>query len=409
MREFLIVLGLLTLGLVIQGVGVAQADNQLPAWWKDLTPEQQQWAQAAQLGPYAPQNINWADIEQKAVEEGTVVVYSQSSRIKKAAAYFEEKYPNIKVQYFDLYISDLIARWQKELSAGIHTVDVIFADDEAKMINEFLVPPNKMIWNFVTPTVRDTWVDPSYYDPLLVIRVSFQAIFYNPATYDAPPIDNLWDLTKPEWSRKVLIMDPVVDPFALNFIATIVQHSDDLAAAYEQEFGRSLTLESGIPNAGYQWLSDFIANHPVVVASDDAVAEGVGAEGSDKIGLAAFYSKYRWTLQGRVNIKPIHNIAPFAGTQTFTFLGISDQAPHPNAAKLFIREMIGTDDDPIGAFYPWHVPGDFKPRAGLPAPEGMPDNATFEQLIGHFAPNDAIFIYNEGLKIRDFWLMNYQG
>jgi len=395
--------------LSVVALGLAQDREGFPAWWDEITDAQKAWAKTAQLGPYAPQGIDWSEIEALAKQEGRVVVYSQSSRVKKAAAYFMEKYPDIKVEYFDLYIYDLIARWQKELTAGVHNVDVIFADDEAMMINEFLVPPNKMIWNFITPTVKENWVDSKYYDPLLVIRVSFQAIFYNPGTYSTPPIDDLWDLTKPEWSRKVLIMDPTVDPFALNFLTTIVQHADELAAAYEEEFGKPIKLDKGVPNAGYQWLKALIENRPVVVASDDEVAEGVGAEGSDKIGLAAFYSKYRWTLQGRVNIYPLHDVRPFAGTQTFTYLGISDQAPHPNAAKLFIREMIGTQDDPIGAFYPWHVPGDFKPRVGLSAPEGMPGGGTFDVLSPHYAPNDPKFLYDEALKVRDFWLAYYQG
>jgi len=409
MRKLIFLVALAALASLFCMNGLGQDREGFPSWWDELTPAQQEWAKAAQLGPYAPQGIDWAEIERLAKEEGSVVVYSQSSRIKKSAAYFNEKYPDITVEYFDFYIYDLIARWQSEVAAGVHNVDFIYADDEAMMINEFLVPPNKMIWSFVTPTVRETWMAPEYYDPLLIMRITFQAVFYNPASYPEAPIDNLWDVTKPEWSRKALIMDPMVDPFALNFLTTLMQYPDELAVAYEEEFGKPLALDPGIPDAGYQWLKDFIENRPVVVASDDDVANGVGAEGSDKLGLAAFYSKYRWTLKGLVNIYPIHDVIPFAGTQTFTFLGISDQARHPNAAKLFIREMIGTSEDTIGAFYPWHVPGDFKPRAGQPASEGMPEGATLETLVPRYAPNDAQFLYDNGLKVRDFWLTHYKG
>jgi iron(III) transport system substrate-binding protein len=395
----------LTLGLPKAEAAGAQ---KAPAWWSKVKPADKAWAKKAKLGPYAEAKPDWARIERLAKKEGEVVVYSQSSRIKKAAAKFEKKYPYIKVVPFDMYVSDLVNRWTNEQSAGVHSVDVIFAGDEAMMINKYFVPPQKQIWNFVPPEAKKTWISSKYYNPLLIIRVSLQPIFYNPGTYSKPPISNLWDLTKPEWSRRMLIMDPTVDPFALNWLTTIVQHSDELATAYKEDFGKDLKLDAGIPNAGYQWLKDFMDNHPIIVSSDDKVAEGVGAKGSKHLGLAAFYSKYRWTLQGRVNIYPIHNLKPFSGTQTFTYLGISDRAPHPNAAKLFIREMVGNNKDKIGIFFPWNVPGDFKPRVGISPPKGMPEHATLESLITKYRPNDPTFIYHEGLKIRDFWTANFQ-
>lgn len=387
----------------------AAETKEFPSWWNKVDSASKEWAERAKLGPYSEDGkVNWAEIERLAKKEGKVVVYSQSSRISKAAAKFEKKYPYIKVVPLDMYVSDLITRWNSEQRAGVYSADVIFADDEATMINTNLVPPQKQIWNFVPPEAKKTWIGRQYYEPLLIIRVSLQPIFYNPSVYKKPPIDNLWDLTKSQWSRRVLIMDPTVDPFALNWITTIVQHADELKAAYKDAFGKELKLDPGIKNAGYQWLKSFMDNSPVIVDSDDKVAEGVGAEGSKHIGLAAFYSKYRWTLEGRVNIYPIHNVKPFAGTQTFTYLGISNRSSHPNAAKLFIREMVGTKSDPIDIFFPWHVPGDFKPRVGLPAPKGMPGGATLESLVSKYRPNDPKYIYREGLKVRDFWTLHFK-
>jgi len=379
--------------------------EEFPDWWDEVDPALQEWAKEAEVGPYEPEDLNWEAIEEAAKEEGEVVVYSQSSRIETAGKEFEEKYPQIDVKGQNMYVYELMSKWGREMEGGVYNVDVIFAGAESTMINEYLVPPDKNIWNFYPELVKEKWLDKQYYEPLNIIRVTLQPVFYNPNAYDEPPIDNLWDLTKPEWEGKILIMDPTVDPFALNWLTTIVGQPEALREAYQKEFGEELILDPAIEHAGYQWLNDFLKNNPVTVASDDAVAEGVGEGNSEHLGLAAFYSKYRWALEGRVDIEPIHDIEPYAGTQTFTYLGISSHAPHPNAAKLFIKEMVGTEEDPVGVFTPWHVPGDFKPRVDISAPEGMPGGLGFADLAPNYAPNDPKFIYENELEVRDFWLI----
>ena len=118
---FLLVAGAIAAAASIIGPfnGAAQA-KEFPAWWNKLPSADQEWAKKAKLGPYAEKGgPNWAEIERLAKKEGKVVVYSQSSRIKKAAKKFRKKYPGIEVVPFPMYVSDLIARWKSEISAGV--------------------------------------------------------------------------------------------------------------------------------------------------------------------------------------------------------------------------------------------------------------------------------------------------
>ena len=49
-----------------------------------------------------------ADLYEKAKEEGKVTVYSISSRITKVAKAFEEKYPGVTVEPFDISTNELL-------------------------------------------------------------------------------------------------------------------------------------------------------------------------------------------------------------------------------------------------------------------------------------------------------------
>ena len=60
-----------------------------------------------------------------AQEEGTVTVYSFTSRIGKV----EEAYPGIDLQGFDISSTEQIARLKAEAQAGVTNADVIYISD----------------------------------------------------------------------------------------------------------------------------------------------------------------------------------------------------------------------------------------------------------------------------------------
>ena len=64
--------------------------------------ESEQWAKDNGVGMYMPETEDWEKIEAAAKAEGSLTVYSNSSRILDAAAVWAELYPEIKVEAFDL-------------------------------------------------------------------------------------------------------------------------------------------------------------------------------------------------------------------------------------------------------------------------------------------------------------------
>ena len=64
------------------------------------------------------------ELYEKAKEEGKVTVYSISSRVTKVAKAFEEKYPGVTVEPFDISTNELLEKVTREYDAGQHVADV---------------------------------------------------------------------------------------------------------------------------------------------------------------------------------------------------------------------------------------------------------------------------------------------
>ena len=330
---------------------------------KNLTAAQKAWLKTAQLGPYAPKTQDWKAIEAAAKKEGTVIIYSVSSRIFKIKEKFKQKY-GIEIIAYDTPSDFQLEKLRNDLKQGNYQVDVLFNSDIAEINSEFL--PNGLVWNFVPDTVAND-LNPNEKSPILVQRWTSQVLIYNNKSYpDGEPIDNLWDLTKQEWQGKFVLPDPLSTIKEFNVIQTILQHPKEMAAAYETEFGKKLTISPelieitrknpllGPPNAATEWLYRLLKNKPVFTDSTDAASNDVGYF-KEPIGMTTF-SKMRWVERGKYQWQPLYNVKPVFGVSYPTVLTIADRAPHPNAAKLLIRFMMEE------GFEPWNVPGDYAAR-----------------------------------------------
>jgi iron(III) transport system substrate-binding protein len=312
---------------------------------------------------------DWSAIEAAAREEGKVVIYSVSSRISKLVDEFKEKY-GVEIEGHDMSSDVQLEKFRREHKAGIFNVDVLFNQDAPLLLNEFL--DKKLIHNFV-PDDSASQLDKGEMEPLLIQRWSSRILIYNKAKNpNGAPIDNLWDLTRPEWKGRVQMPNPSEDSNQSNVIQTILQHHDEMAKAYEKEFGEKLTYSKGVlkaikshplvdePNASIEWLYRFLKNKPVFISSTTQIFKNVGDVKQDNppLGFTTF-SKLRKNKPGEYEAEPAYDVEPAFGVAYPTALVIADGAPHPNAAKLLIRHMMGK------GFKPWNVIGDYAARADI--------------------------------------------
>mgnify|MGYP006298033251 CR=1 FL=1 len=368
---------------------------------KQEAPAEQEAEKAAEQ---APAEEDWDAIYEAAKKEGKVVIYSLSSRIFDVVESFKAEYPGIEVEASDMTGVQQIEKLTREQSSGIYNVDVLFLANYPTLINELL--PEGLIVNYVPEELVDgaksvDVIPEQFREPLLVHSLESKVTFYNFETYSECPVDTMWDLTRPEWRGKVQMKDPLMTEENMNFLQAIVQHSDAMAAAYEEEFGEPIELSSGIENAGYELIKTLTENDLVLTTSDGDAAKAVGApnQSDPPVTLSVASSKLRYNDGKDTKLAVAWDMAPSAGLTKRNFVVMANKAPHPNAAKLLIRWMLGNAEGGAG-IEPFVVPGGWSSRSDVPPEADIGLNELSEKTWF----NDAEFIYKKGLQVRDFWM-----
>lgn len=314
--------------------------------------------------------LSHEDLLDRAVEEGSVTVYSFTSRIAAVEKAFEERYPGIDLIGHDISSTEQITRLQAEAESGAATADVAYISDAPVVVTELI--DEGILHNHVPGRVADT-LPGDYTDPMLANRLSTKILMYNEEAHPGgSPVSNLWELTAEEWRGRVVMVDPAVRGDYLDLMTEIVRQSDAMAEAYRDHHGTDIELDADVDNAGEQFIKDLYANGLVLVGDTDSVNQAVGATGQDNppVGFTS-YSDRRdneeegWALQASLGTTPSVGI-------TFpAYVSLVDGAAHPAAARLAIDFLMG-DDSPTGGpgYAPFHVPGDYPTRTDVDAPEG---------------------------------------
>lgn len=358
---------------------------------------QDAWLKANALGDYATGAQDWAAIEAAAKKEGKLLVYANSSKITKAADAFMKLYPEIKVEGFDLGGDDVLLKTKEEQKAGSFTGDVWFSSGGPDIKGDLI--PKKYLWRFV-PDQYKTLVPAELTEPLLTARFGVRILAYNKELNPKGcPVKNLWELTNPEWKGKVHIEDPLNDASTLGILMTIASKKDEMAAAYKELYGKDPVLDKDTPDAGQLWLKKFAANKPIPEPGGDEV-DSAFATPKMKDNLLGFtsYSNYPDVVKGDLAFEPCWDAKPIMGVRTQTYVGIINQAPHPNAAKLWLRFIL----TPEGA-KPWMAIGNYLPRTDIPPAEGAKPLAEISKITWTF---DDGYVYKNIVAARDFYLLN---
>ncbi|MGJ8534498.1 MAG: ABC transporter substrate-binding protein [Alphaproteobacteria bacterium] len=310
-----------------------------------------------------------------AQEEGAVIVYSFTSRIGKVEAAFEKAYPGIDLQGFDISSTEQIARLTAEAQAGVTNADVIYVSDTPVVLKALL--ETGIIASYVPPRVADR-VPAEFQTPLLAQRLSTKVLMYNEeANPDGAPVDSLWDLTREEWEGRVVMVDPLQRGDYLDLMTEIVLRSDEMAAAYEAEFGQPIDLD-GTTSAGERFIIDLFANDVILVGSTDDVNAAVGALGQENppVGFTS-YSDRRDNEDEGWALQVANDVAPAPGIIFPAVVALAAKPNNPAAARLVIDFLMGDETETGGpGLAPFYVAGDYVTRTDIPPhPDAVPLDA----------------------------------
>jgi iron(III) transport system substrate-binding protein len=361
---------------------------------------EEQWLKDNQLGKYFTLDQDWAAIEEAAKKEGKVVVYASSSRIEDMINIWNEKYPDITLEGFDM--DDISTKMHEEQNAGNVIGDVWYNSEGAILLNEMY--PKGEILPFVPSQYADV-LPTSAEQPFAIQRYGGDVWGYNSEQYpDGCPIDNWWQIVDGTWKDKIYLEDMLGAADKMQYFVTVISHGDEMAASYLENSGKEWTTDpdygDDTPNAGWLWIKK-LAKSPALVqlAGGDEVIEAMATLGmTEPAGLAMnSYSKMRDTVKGEIAFTACEGLKPVMGTGDFTLLGIANNAPHPNAAKLFTAFALTEEGRE-----PWNVVGNWPGRTDLAAPEGStPFSNLWADDVGKF--------YEIGSQVRDFWTVNLLG
>jgi iron(III) transport system substrate-binding protein len=360
----------------------------------------EEWAQANGVGPWTPEEEDWAAIEEAAKAEGSVVVYSNSSKIEKLIEPWAALYPDIKMEGGDT--DDIAVKMSAEQEAGNVVGDIWFNSDGHLLYGEFM--PNQWAWWYLPPGVVEEEVTADR--PYALTRRSVDVIGYNNEIHpEGCPLTNWWQLTEPELQGKFYMEDPISDSSTTAKIALIVEHADEMAAAYQALYGQDWTTDEAytedIANAGYLFLKKLAQNQPGIQPGGDEVDAAFATLGMDPSVEPGYgwtgLSSYGDTLDGELAMAPCLGLEPTVGVLKATYAAIANNAPNPNAAKLFIRFLLSEE-----GFDPWNKMGAYPAVEGIPVAEGMPPR---DEIV--LWPSDDLFAYQNLSQIRDFWALNF--
>lgn len=385
-KKFALLILVLTLVFTFAGCEKAEEETQ------DTLNE---WTKEAGLD----KDESMEELYEKALEEGgEVVVYTISSRLEKIKPMFEEDFPGMTLTPYEISSGELLEKFTREYEAGVRAVDIIHSKEQ---VGEYTLDyfGEGILHNYQPASIfGDT--NPEYLT-LTPLLFELNLWFYNTEVYDESPLTSWWQLTTPEWKGRFVFQDASYNMAYLAMFTTMIQHSDDMAEDYKNFFGEEIVLEDDEPTVGHAYIKRFLANDPIIAKGSNEVIEMVGAAGQTNppVGYSSSVKLRQREEKGfHIDYAPLE-LMPSNGIYAMNFLGVANEAPHPNGAKLFIKYIMGEEDGQGRGYSPFISLGTWPARPENPSVEGNLDLADIPLW-----PSDFDYVYNNIQDVREYWI-----
>jgi ABC-type Fe3+ transport system substrate-binding protein len=276
------------------------------------------------------------ELYQKAKAEKELVFYSggPAAPHENRAKLFMQQFPGIAVSVTGGFSNVLNQRIEKQMADKKLLVDMAFF----QTVQDFVAWKKQGKLMLFKPDgfehIYRNFKDPD--GAYMALSANALTYAYNTAAVkpeDAPK--SAQDFLKPMFAGKVITCYPADDDATLYLFHVIIQ------------------------KYGWGWMDKYMANKPNFVQGHLPVARSVAA-GENIATFDASSSVWPFRRQGKLDVV----WSPADETPVFTLTGgIFKDAPHPNAAKLYLTWFLAKEQQS-------HV-GSFSSRADVPPPEGF--------------------------------------
>ncbi len=287
-------------------------------------------AEAAERG-----GAEWDKTLSAAKKEGRVAIFLyQRDNIEAAVKAFERRYPDIQVVAASTPAAETGPRLMAERRAGKYLWDLCICGPTTPFSVLYAAKALDSIKSaLILPEVLDEtkWWDGKhhYMDPdgkhifVFVGSVEVPNVYYNKTLVAAKDLSSFWDLVNSKWRGKMLALDPR-HPGRQRVQARILYHMPDLGPAF---------------------LRRFFSEMNVTLTRDDRQAMDWLATG--KFSLCLFCGNIE---TARTQGLPVSDADSSTWKETPVIysgsngtLALMNQAPHPNAARIFVNWLLSKE------------------------------------------------------------------
>ncbi len=271
----------------------------------------------------SPDSAAWDEIVAAAEAEGSVTIYSSQipTILTDSAAAFMEEYPNIQVNAVRMTFGDLMTRYDAELSAGAETADLLETPLGAAAFSN---PEWFADLDDTMPNLAEYSADSIVDDKVVALNGFPYIIAFNTDKIDKKDIPTTWEgLTDPEFKGVGVLTDPRTSAAYTSWAYLMDEtYGDDyLKALGNQGWG---LVDSGVTAAQQVAAGAYELAAPVVPTHlTELLAQGA----------------------------PIDFVMPTPVHLSFQDTGVTAEASHPNAAKVFLNWYMGEEGQKIACNY----------------------------------------------------------
>lgn len=267
---------------------------------------------AMAAGPALAQDME--QLAEAARQEGQLVFYSSvpDSRNQAWVEAFQAEYPEIEVSWIRLVSSSLFARYVGEAESGAHNVDLLMSGSAGL----YLERPELFEDISGYPGISGLKIKPQN-NNYAILYITPHLVTYNTNLVSEADLEAhlaTWEgIADPFWDGRVAITDPQATPNNMSFFKLMQE-------TYGEEVLRGLA-----------------ANAPGIFDSGTPASQQVAA-GAYSI---AFPTSDTQSASIRESGAPVATYVPDGPAHGLeSSIAIPKQAPHPNAAKLFLAWVM---------------------------------------------------------------------
>ena len=269
----------------------------------------------------------WDETLAAARKEGKVVVAAPpDAEVRNALpAAFEARF-GIKMEYISGRGSDQANKLRRERGAGAYTVDAVVAGNQTMfsvLYAEKMLAPLKS--ELILPEVTEgtywkrgsLWfADPEQNYILRIFNTVREAFIINTKLVNESQLRRYSDLLDPKWKGKISFLDPSMAGTGANQAAL-------LYTLFGEDFVKKLFVDQQpLISRERRQLTDAVlrGSHPITFGAEDGEIERLRAEG--------------------LPVKAIFSLEDLPGVISGgNMVALLDQAPPPNAARIFVNWM----------------------------------------------------------------------